>query len=85
MTFSEIAMQAVSDRISPIEQRLCPDQYVGKIGEFNESQSDFPVRLAAELRPVGIECVLMIVESPHVREFEGAIGPAKGHTCFVQG
>ncbi len=80
MTFAELAMHAISGKMSVVEQRLCPDQYVGKIGDLKEEQPDFQIRKSASSRPAGIKCLLMVIESPHTQEFEGEPGPAKGNT-----
>jgi hypothetical protein len=79
MTFVKIARN-VSGKI-PAELRICPDQYVGTISEFghNCSASDF-LRQPTACRPKELECLLLILESPHVQEFEGKLGPAKGNT-----
>jgi len=80
MTFPEIAMQVIKGKFSAVEQRLCPDQYVGMVSDLDETQSDFQVRQAASNRPDGVMCLIMVIESPHIQEFVGEPGPAKGKT-----
>jgi len=60
------------------ETRACPDQYLGSLAGILE-KSDFSVRIPAALRPTQ-PCLIMILESPHIDEFNGALGPAKGFT-----
>lgn len=66
---------------NPHEVRLCPDQFVGKICNFEKDHSDFITRQAAACRPKGVECLLLVLESPHIEEFKAEEpGPAKGKT-----
>lgn len=60
------------------ELRLCPDQYVGRLSQVI-NRSDFPYRLAVKERPDS-PCLIMVMESPHIDEFVGDPGPAKGAT-----
>lgn len=70
---AEIALQG-----RPIESRVCPDQYLGLISQ-SLTKSQFAHRWNANQRP-DHPCVLMVLESPHVEEFIGEVGPAKGAT-----
>lgn len=80
MTFVDLASAVIRNKISSIENRFCPDQYVGIISSFRADQGDFPVRLAENERPAGLKCLIMIIESPHIEEFIGDPCPAKGKT-----
>lgn len=78
MVFLKIAESVIEEKVKKsIELRLCPDQYVGKIKDFN---NDFPVRKSAHERPKDTRCLIMILESPHIKEFKGEPGPAQGNT-----
>ncbi len=79
MEFQKIAMDYIEFQTEDIEDRICPDQYVGKISDFSNSQKDFPERTTPSKRP-NQKCLLMILESPHTKEFNGELGPAKGKT-----
>jgi hypothetical protein len=73
------AVQRVFD-VPPkeLEERPCPDQYVGELGQLRAAggiTSRFPV--SARKRR---SAVLMILESPHIEEFKGEPGPARGPT-----
>lgn len=57
----------------------CPDQYVGLVRDLAQA-NDFPQRLPAEDRPQGVRAVILVIESPHIREYQGPPGPAKGKT-----
>lgn len=63
---------------NPLENRSCSDQYLGTLSEIIGCTS-FPLRVAASERPAQ-PCIVMVLESPHVDEFIGAPGPAKGFT-----
>ncbi len=76
--FPRIASAALAAPGRLIEGRSCPDQYLGPLSEILGQQA-FPQRLPADLRPQG-PCVVMVLESPHVDEFIGDPGPAKGFT-----
>jgi len=80
MNFEEIAKAVLLEKVAkPIEARRCPDQYVGVIAQFSSS-ADFPERVPVECRPSDVKCVIMILESPHIKEFSDSLGPAKGQT-----
>lgn len=76
--FEEIVNQAVSLQGRPVESRACPDQFLGVVNEL-VAMSSFAKRIPAHQRP-GHACVLLVLESPHVEEFVGEPGPAKGAT-----
>lgn len=70
----------VASPLPRFTSELCPDQYVGILSEMAPKAPDFPVRRNVTERPMDQPCVLLILESPHLREFIGAPGPAKGPT-----
>ena len=77
-TFGTIVNEVVTLQGRPVEARLCPDQYVGLVSDLS-AMRPFVMRIAAQLRP-NHACVLLVLESPHVEEFIGEPGPAKGAT-----
>jgi len=80
MTFSKLVSQIIDSEIGMIEEKSCPDQYVGEIFRFSSNQIDFPVRISAERSIKRPNSLIMVIESPHVNEFANDPGPAKGHT-----
>jgi hypothetical protein len=76
--FEQIVNQAVSLQGRPVETRACPDQFLGLVRELTTLHS-FSKRVPAHQRP-DHACVLLVLESPHVEEFIGEPGPAKGAT-----
>jgi hypothetical protein len=78
MNFNSIATAAAAPGSSSFEIRRCPDQYVGVL-EAIKALGDFPVRHPALARPSG-PAVILILESPHIDEFVGQMGPAMGPT-----
>lgn len=79
INFSAIAKPYLRENHCTLEDRFCPDQFVGLISEI-ERLGDFIFRVPASERPPNIPCVLLILESPHISEFDELPGPAKGHT-----
>ncbi|MBK7051386.1 MAG: hypothetical protein IPH54_11660 [Rhodoferax sp.] len=63
---------------NPLEYRSCSDQYLGTLSEII-GRTSFPLRVAASERSAQ-PCIVMVLESPHVDEFIGTPGPAKGFT-----
>lgn len=80
MTFIDLVSPIINKKIGKIEERDCHDQYVGKISNFHSDQDDFLVRIPVVERPNRLNCLIMILESPHIKEFLGDVGPAKGKT-----
>ena len=78
MNFNQIVATAAPEYGRQPEDRVCPDQYVGRLYQVI-NQANFPVRLAVNERP-GSPCLIMVMESPHRDEFIGNLGPAKGDT-----
>ena len=60
--------------------KTCPDQYVGKLHQFETNAIDFPCRKLAQTFCSFGKKALLILESPHIREFVEPEGPAKGST-----
>jgi hypothetical protein len=77
-------VKKVKPDVSVPEKRICPDQYVGIVKDLNNEQNrtakDFLGRKLADSRPTGEPCLILILESPHINEFEDGLGPAKGPT-----
>ena len=80
MNFNEIVANTLTtDEFNiPVELRCCPDQYVGQIADIVDNQT-IAIRLPARERPKG-PALILVLESPHIDEFQGHIGPAKGPT-----
>ncbi|STQ91394.1 hypothetical protein [Iodobacter fluviatilis] len=70
----------VGKNTQPFQTVLCPDQYVGRILKLTKEQIDFEKRVSVNNRPANQPCVILILESPHIMEFNGQPGPAKGPT-----
>lgn len=80
MDFIRIVETCCKDVVASVEQRECPDQYVGILKDQQSGKNDFETRLPANARPDGTSCVILVLESPHRAEFRGVLGPAKGTT-----
>lgn len=76
MDFPAVAKRELRAREARIEKRLCPDQYFGKV-KLIERAGELSVRQAAVHRTAE-KCLLLVLESPHVSEFDNDPGPAKG-------
>lgn len=61
-------------------REACPDQYVGKMHQFENDAIDFPCRHRAQSFCLSGKRAILILESPHTREFIEPVGPAKGST-----
>jgi hypothetical protein len=81
MNFQDTASRHLNRLASKVDLRPCPDQYVGEVRAI-ESRRALAERGPAEQRPQSQPCVLLILESPHIREFIGDPAPAKGPTGF---
>lgn len=80
MNFAELVSSNFGpDMSSLVEDRQCPDQYVGLVNTLRHDE-DFSERCAAHLRPLDTPCLIFILESPHTSEFVGSPAPAKGVT-----
>ncbi|WP_382321335.1 hypothetical protein ACFJI0_17025 [Hydrogenophaga sp. UC242_53] len=80
MKFAEIVSRSGRIPCGPIESRACPDQYVGYLSAFGRmhqaSEWHSVQREPALSRPEG-PALIVVLESPHIEEFEGDLGPAK--------
>lgn len=79
MDFRTIAERKTYGPLPKLDLRPCPDQYVGKIAVI-QSNKKITDRQPAEQRPQGEPCVLLVLESPHIREFRHQPAPAMGST-----
>ena len=79
MDFRTIVEESCPKCTSNIELRPCPDQYVGQVAAV-ETEQTLRVRHPASDRPAGQQCVLLVLESPHIDEFRDAPAPARGTT-----
>lgn len=77
--YREVAHNIIGSESIDLQYGVCPDQCVGRIGDFDGNADDFPLREPAT-RLVNHPCVVLIMESPHIDEFIGDWGPAKGKT-----
>ena len=78
LNFEQIVDNTVLGTKRSFDARVCPDQYLGQLSEII-GKPQFPLRVTAEQRTEQ-PCLVMILESPHVDEFIGDPGPAKGFT-----
>lgn len=78
LNFEQIVGNTVSLAGHSFDVRACPDQYLGPLSDA-VGKPQFPLRVAAQER-TGNPCLVMVLESPHVDEFFGDFGPAKGFT-----
>lgn len=76
--FEQIVCNTVPLAGHSFDVRACPDQYLGPLSEII-GKPQFPLRVTSEQRN-GQPFLVMILESPHVDEFIGDPGPAKGFT-----
>lgn len=56
----------------------CPDQYIGTVDELSANR-EILTRIGAGSRPDRAG-VIVVLESPHIDEFQGEPGPARGPT-----
>lgn len=77
--YRQVALDAIGSQKINIQCGACPDQYVGSIANFNDTPGDFPFRKPV-MRLDNCQSVVLILESPHKKEFIGEWGPAKGST-----
>ena len=72
MKFRSI-VSSLNLNVSNYSVNRCPDQYVGTVSKLMGIRRPAMARLK-------IPGVLLILESPHIDEFKGELGPAKGKT-----
>lgn len=78
LNFEQIVERTMLWDGNPLENRSCPDQYLGTLNEIL-GRTCFPLRVA-HIERTAQRCIVMVLESPHVDEFIGTPGPAKGFT-----
>ena len=78
--FENAVRLAIAAPPADYAHEACPDQYVGMLREFNNGALDFPCRQNTDTFSFSGERAILILESPHTREFVGPVGPAKGCT-----
>lgn len=78
--FSKVALRCTNSS-ADWSRDICPDQYVGSLGQLGGNR-DFQCRLPVDSRP-NSACFVLILESPHIHEFRGLPGPAKGRTGIM--
>lgn len=76
--FAAVVRKVIADPPVPLDERLCPDQHVGTLRQLR-SDGVIASRPALSTRP-NQSAVLLVLESPHILEFKGLPGPAKGNT-----
>jgi hypothetical protein len=78
LNFAQIVGDTVSLAGHSFDTRACPDQYLGMLSGII-GKPHFPLRVAADERTEQ-PCLVIILESPHIDEFIGDPGPARGFT-----
>lgn len=78
-TYCDIARSVIGSDNIDLQSGACPDQWVGSITDFDRNADTFPLRTLATQR-ANHPCIILVMESPHINEFVGEIGPAKGKT-----
>jgi len=76
--FSAVVRRNIKNPPEPLEERCCPDQMVGTLGQL-KMDGKITQRSAVSARKKQ-SAVLLVLESPHTSEFIGSPGPAKGRT-----
>lgn len=79
MFYNAVVSAEIGHEVSVL-RTMCPDQYVGNIYQYSDLSGDFPTRINADLICGARNKILLILESPHNKEFVGVPGPAKGKT-----
>lgn len=77
--FQDIANRHLSEYQKNLEPRACLDQYFGRVALIEKAEN-LSVRHPVAARPAKQNCLLLILESPHIKEFVDEPGPAKGTT-----
>ncbi len=78
--FEHTVNSAVANPPADYVRETCPDQYVGMLYQLKSDVIDFPCRQLAEASCFYGKRAILILESPHKREFVEPVGPAKGST-----
>jgi hypothetical protein len=77
--YIEISHTVSGHESNALQSGTCPDQLVGSIGDFDGDAASFPLRESVT-RLDNYPCIVLVMESPHIDEFIGDWGPAKGKT-----
>lgn len=78
--FSSVVKKVVETPPKYYIKDACPDQYVGKLEDITSNSIEFPCRVNMTTNSVPLELVVLVLESPHKKEFTQPFGPAKGTT-----
>ena len=78
--FEHAVNSAIATPPADYVRETCPDQYVGMLHQLKSNAIDFPCRQLAEASCFNGKMAILILESPHTREFVKPVGPAKGST-----
>ena len=78
--FEHTVNSAIANPPADYVRETCPDQYVGMLYQFEKGAIDFPCRQLPEASCFYGRRAILILESPHKREFVEPVGPAKGST-----
>lgn len=78
--FEHTVNSSIANPPADYARETCPDQYVGMLYQFENHAIDFPCRQLAEASCFYGKRAILILESPHKREFVEPVGPAKGST-----
>lgn len=81
MNFRAVVGSLDNFRKERLECRCCPDQYIGTLSEL-EAAGVSVTRSPAEDRPV-TGALIVVLESPHKKEYENEPAPAKGITGLL--
>lgn len=81
MNFRAVVGSLHYSRKEKLECRCCPDQYIGTLSEL-EAAGVITTRKPVEERPV-TGALIVVLESPHKKEFEKEPAPAKGNTGLL--
>jgi hypothetical protein len=79
-SFRESVNRVVKPLPKSLNESICPDQYVGSLRDVDAKAKEFPCRASIDHHSVPRNLVVLILESPHKREFSQPFGPAKGAT-----
>jgi len=62
----------------------CPDVYAGRVGDIPKGSKDWGFAVSLPPRPADQPCIILVLESPHVREYDRRYAytpwPANGST-----
>ncbi len=79
MDFTIVVQNILGNFEYCIESRVCPDQYFGQVTSIGDAET-FSVRKHVNIHRTTEKYLILILESPHIKEFKDDPGPAKGKT-----